>query len=54
MITNNYPSYALIKKYYDKNVYTKAVIKEFTDGGAITKEEYKKITGDTYPKDAQD
>lgn len=49
-----YPDFKFIKKYYNLNCYTKEDIKDYTDGGAITKEEYEKITGDPYPKDAQD
>lgn len=50
MISVNYPDFDFIKKYYDKKCYTKKDVQDYTDGGAITKEEYKKITGDDYPK----
>lgn len=51
MISVNYPDFDFIKKYYDKNCYTKKDVQDYTDGGAITKKEYEKITGDTFPKE---
>lgn len=54
MIKINYPDFDFIKRYYDKNCYTKKDVQDYADGGAITKKEYEKITGDPYPKDAQD
>lgn len=38
----------IVKRYYDKGIYTKADVKKFVEAGKITKAEYKLITGDTY------
>lgn len=34
-----------IQKYYNKGYYTLEQVKDFCNSGAITEEEYKKITG---------
>lgn len=51
---NNAPDFDTIKRYYEKNCYTKEDVQDYTVGGEITKKEYKEITGAPYPKDAQD
>lgn len=48
-----YPDFKFIKKYYDLNCYTKEDVKDYTDGGAITKEQFEEITGKKYPEDTQ-
>lgn len=37
-----------VKKYYDKGLYTKEVVKKFVEKGVLTADEYKEITGDEY------
>lgn len=37
-----------IKRYYDLKKYTNEEVKVFVDGGKITKEQYKLITGIDY------
>lgn len=40
--------YATIKKYYNKNLYTKEDVKKFVEAGKITPEQYESITGIPY------
>lgn len=54
MIKINYPDFDFIKRYYDKNCYTVKDVQDYTDGGAITKEQFEEITGKKYPEDTQD
>ena len=42
--------YAIVKRYYDKGIYTKDDVKKFVAAGKITPEEYEKITGEKYEK----
>ena len=37
-----------IKKFFEQNLWTKEQVKEAVDLNKITKEEYKKITGEEY------
>ena len=37
-----------IKRYYDKGLYTIDQVKVFVQGGKITEEEFKMITGEDY------
>ncbi len=46
----NYPGYETIKRYYDLNCYTNKDIQFFAHHGAITKEQYKEITGEDLPE----
>ncbi|MDG0860335.1 XkdX family protein [Staphylococcus equorum] len=49
----SYPSFESIKRYYEKHAYTIEDIKFYTKYGALTKEEYKEITGEDYPEQPQ-
>jgi uncharacterized XkdX family phage protein len=40
--------YKIVKRYYDKGIYTKENVATFVRAGKITAEQYKEITGDTY------
>lgn len=40
--------YKIVKRYYDKGIYSKENVKVFVRAGKITAEQYKEITGDTY------
>jgi uncharacterized XkdX family phage protein len=42
--------YEIVKRYYDKDIYTKVDVKKFVEAGKITKEEYELITGEKYDK----
>lgn len=37
-----------IKRYFDKDIYTKEQVKVFVVSGKITGEQYKEITGEDY------
>lgn len=37
-----------IKKFYDVKLYTKKQVHQFAEKGAITREQYKLITGEDY------
>lgn len=38
----------IVKRYYDKNIYSKNDVAKFVMAGKITAEDYKTITGDDY------
>lgn len=38
----------IVKRYYDKGIYSKADVAKFVLAGKITEEDYKAITGDDY------
>lgn len=40
--------FKIVKRYYDKGIYTKENVKVFVRARKITAEQYKEITGDTY------
>ena len=40
--------FKIIKRYYDKGVYTKENIATFVKAGKITAEQYQEITGEQY------
>lgn len=40
--------FKIVKRYYDKGIYSKENVKVFVRAGKITAEQYKEITGDTY------
>lgn len=40
--------YKIVKRYYDKGIYSKENVATFVRAGKITAEQYKEITGDTY------
>lgn len=40
--------YKIVKRYYDKGIYSKENVATFVRAGKITVEQYKEITGDTY------
>lgn len=40
--------FKIVKRYYDKGIYTKENVATFVRAGKITAEQYKEITGDTY------
>lgn len=40
--------YKIVKRYYDKGIYTKENVATFVRAGKITAEQYKEITGDAY------
>lgn len=40
--------FKIVKRYYDKGIYTKENVKVFVRAKKITVEQYKEITGDTY------
>lgn len=40
--------YKIVKRYYDKGIYTKENVATFVRAGKITAEQYKEITGDVY------
>lgn len=41
-------NFNMIKKNYDKGLWSKQMVKVAVKKGVITKEEYKEITGETY------
>ena len=41
-------NYELIKKNYERGLWSKAMVKMAVRKGVITKEQYKEITGETY------
>lgn len=43
-------SYELIKRNYDRGLYTKAMVKVAVRKGVLTKAEYQQITGEPYTK----
>lgn len=40
--------FAIVKRYYDKKIYTNEDVKKFVLAGKITPEQYKEITGEEY------
>lgn len=40
--------FAIVKRYYDKGIYSKADVAKFVLAGKITAEEYQLITGEEY------
>ena len=40
--------YAMIKKFYDRNLWTKSMVGDGVIAGKITDVQYKEITGDIY------
>ena len=40
--------FKIVKRYYDKGIYTKENIATFVKAGKITAEQYEEITGDVY------
>lgn len=40
--------FKIVKRYYDKGIYSKENVKVFVRAGRLTEAEYKEITGDTY------
>ena len=49
---NNAPDFDTIKRYYDKNCYTKEDIQTYVELGVTTKEQYTEITGEKYPEES--
>ncbi|ATH61374.1 hypothetical protein BJG89_14130 (plasmid) [Staphylococcus nepalensis] len=50
---NNAPDFDTIKRYYEKNCYTKEDVIFYTEENCITEEQYEKITGEKYPEQPQ-
>lgn len=42
--------FKIVKRYYDKGIYTKENVATFVKAGKITPEQYEQITGESYPK----
>lgn len=40
--------FKIIKRYYDRRIYTKENVAVFMKSGKITKEQYKEITGEEF------
>ena len=40
--------FKIVKRYYDKCIYTKDDVKKFVQANKITEEEYKEIVGEDY------
>lgn len=40
--------YKIVKRYYDKGIYTKENVSVFVKAGKITAEQYEEITGEAY------
>lgn len=40
--------YKIVKRYYDKGIYTKENVAVFVKAGKITTEQYEEITGEAY------
>lgn len=40
--------YKIVKRYYDKGIYSAEDVAKFVKAGKITPEEYKDITGEEY------
>lgn len=38
----------VVKRYYDKGIYSKDDVKVFVRAGRLTPEQYKEITGEAY------
>ena len=48
-----YPGFDSIKYFYDINCYTNEDIQTYVELDALTKEQYKEITGEDYPEQPQ-
>lgn len=40
--------YKIVKRYYDKGIYSNEDVAKFVEAGRITAEEYEQITGEAY------
>ena len=40
--------FKIIKRYYDRGIYSKENVRVFVESGKISKEQYKEITGEEY------
>lgn len=40
--------YKIVKRYYDKGIYSKEDVKKFVQAGKLTAEQYKEITCEEY------
>ena len=40
--------FKIVKRYYDKGIYTKENVAMFVSAGKITADQYKEITGEDY------
>ena len=40
--------YKIVKRYYDKGIYSAVDVATFVKAGKLTPEEYKQITGEDY------
>lgn len=40
--------YKIVKRYYDKGIYSTEDVKKFVNAGKITEDEYKDIVGKDY------
>lgn len=40
--------FKIVKRYYDKGIYTKENVATFVKAGKITAEQYEEITGEQY------
>ena len=40
--------YKIVKRYYDKGIYSAEDVAKFVKSGKLTAEEYETITGETY------
>ena len=40
--------FEIVKRYYDKGIYSNNDVKKFVKVGKITQEEYQEITGEQY------
>lgn len=43
--------FKIVKRYYDKGIYSKDDVKTFVKASKLTADEYKDITGDDYIED---
>ena len=41
--------FVIVKRYYDKQYYSKEDVAKFVAAGKLTAEEYQQITGEEYP-----
>ena len=41
--------FVIVKRYYDKQYYSKEDVAKFVVAGKLTAEEYQQITGEEYP-----
>ena len=40
--------FKIVKRYYDRGIYSKADVAKFVEAGRLTAEEYEQITGAMY------